>query len=90
MAACFTAGFGFGFDIFLGLSSFNSLGGDDSWSFDSESASDFLARFFARPPSSGEVRFGGLDGCKGLWGLERDGAFAGLVSGATVGELCRL
>jgi hypothetical protein len=80
----FTAGFGFGF--FLGSSSSNSLGGDDSWSSESKSSCDFLDRFLARPPSSGEVRFGGLNGFEGLTGFERRGTLAGLVSGAEIGE----
>jgi hypothetical protein len=81
-----TTGFGLAFGLTSGSSS-SSLGGEDSASSDSDSTLDFLDRFLARPPSSGEVRFGGVDGFAGLTGLERVDTFAGLGTGRTAGEV---
>lgn len=81
-----TTGFGFGFGFTSGSSS-RSLGGEDSASSDSDSTLDFLDRFLARPPSSSEVRFSGLDVFEGLTGLERVATLAGLVTGRTADEV---
>jgi hypothetical protein len=81
-----TTGFGLAFGFISGSSS-SLLGGEDNASSDSNSTSDFLDRFLARPPSSGEVRFRGLDVFEGLTGLERVATLVGLVMGRTVGEV---
>ena len=86
LAVDFVTAVSFDFRFTLGSSS-TSLGGDGNVSSNSGSAADFLERFFARPSSFGEVRFGGLEGSTGFAGFERGGPWAGPAPGAIAGEL---